>query len=111
MYNREDLFPLDLYVNTKTLDTFWLPQAVLVNHALLQDASGAFKVDPSKVKREGDGYKVKTRQGVIKVTDKGTEYKILNNDARPKENPPPVQPLQEGAANLQIVENDQKPKQ
>src|SRR5262245_57430724 len=37
LYNRSDLFALDLYVNTRTRDTFWLEDAILVNNALLPD--------------------------------------------------------------------------
>jgi hypothetical protein len=65
IFNREDLFSLDLFVNLRTKDTFWLEQALVVNHALLRDAAGAFKVDPMKVKRDGDGYKVKEGVGYL----------------------------------------------
>ncbi len=58
IYNRADLFAFDLYVNTRTRDTFWLEDAIVVNNALVRDASGRFRVDPMKVKRDGNGYRV-----------------------------------------------------
>jgi hypothetical protein len=60
LYNRSDLFAFDLFVNTRTKDTLWLEDAILVNNALVRDASGKFKVDPMKVKRDGNSYKVKS---------------------------------------------------
>lgn len=58
IYNRDDLFGLDLYVNTNTKDTLWLEEALLVNNALLKDAAGKYKIDPMKVKRNGNSYRV-----------------------------------------------------
>jgi hypothetical protein len=58
-YNRDDLFPMDVYVNTRTNDTFWQAEAVLVNYALLQDVQAIYKVDPMKVKRDGNGYRLR----------------------------------------------------
>ncbi len=60
LYNRDDLFAFDLFVNTRTNDTMWQDAAIIVNHALMRDAEGHFKIDPSKVKRNGNGYKVLT---------------------------------------------------
>lgn len=71
IYNRSDLYPLDLYVNVRTKDTFWLDEGVLVNNALLQDAQGNFKVDPSKVKRKGNGYIINTGVAVAKAKPQG----------------------------------------
>jgi hypothetical protein len=71
IYNRSDLFPLDLYVNVRTKDTFWLAEGVMVNNALLQDAQGNFKVDPSKVKRKGSGYIINTSVVVNKAKPQG----------------------------------------
>jgi hypothetical protein len=68
-YERDDLFAFDLYVNTRTQDTFWLEDAVLVNNALVRDAAGNYKVDPIKVKRHGSGYKVIHTKPVIKTDD------------------------------------------
>ncbi len=59
IYNRDDLFGLDLFVNTRTKDTLWLDDAIVVNNALLRDAAGKYKIDPMKVKRDGNTYKVK----------------------------------------------------
>ncbi len=59
IYNRDDLFGLDLFVNTRTKDTLWLEDAIVVNNALLRDAAGKYKIDPMKVKRDGNTYKVK----------------------------------------------------
>ncbi len=58
IYNRSDLLEPDLYVNTRTKDTFWLYDAIRVNNALIRDATGRYRVDPMKVKRDGDTYKV-----------------------------------------------------
>ena len=58
LYNRDDLFALDLYVNTRTKDTMWLDDAIVVNNALLKDASGKYRINPMKVKRDGNSYKV-----------------------------------------------------
>jgi hypothetical protein len=58
IYNRDDLFGLDLYVNTHTKDTLWLEEAITVNNALLRDAAGKYRIDPMKVKRDGNSYRV-----------------------------------------------------
>jgi hypothetical protein len=58
IYNRDDLFGLDLYVNTNTKDTLWLDEAINVNHALLRDGAGKYRIDPMKVKRDGNSYRV-----------------------------------------------------
>lgn len=64
IYNRADLMSLDLYVNTRTRDTFWLEDAIVVNNALLKDeTSGKYRIDPAKVKRDGNTYKVKSTYG------------------------------------------------
>jgi hypothetical protein len=68
-YERDDLFAFDLYVNTRTQDTFWLEAALLVNNALVRDAAGNFKVDPAKVKRDGSGYKVINSKAATKPDD------------------------------------------
>jgi hypothetical protein len=76
IYNRDDLFALDLYVNNRTKDTFWLEEAITVNNALVRDAEGVFKVDPMKVKRDGNSYKVRADVGHL-------------NQKTPKEEPKP----------------------
>jgi hypothetical protein len=58
IYNRSDLLQPDLFVNTRTKDTFWLYDAILVNNALIRDDNGRYRVDPMKVKRDGDTYRV-----------------------------------------------------
>lgn len=58
IYNRDDLFGLDLYVNTNTRDTLWMDEAILVNNALLRDAAGKYRIDPMKVKRYGNTFRV-----------------------------------------------------
>lgn len=64
IYNRADLLSLDLYVNTRTRDTFWMDDAIVVNNALLKDeTSGKYRIDPAKVKRDGNTYRVKTSYG------------------------------------------------
>ena len=65
-YERDDLLALELYVNIRTRDSFWKEQAVLVNNALLRDATGIYRVNPMKVKRDGAGYKVINNNAVIK---------------------------------------------
>jgi hypothetical protein len=58
IYNRDDLFGLDLFVNTNTKDTMWLEECIIVNNALLKDAQGKYRIDPMKVKRDGNSYRV-----------------------------------------------------
>lgn len=58
IYNRSDLLELEFYVNTRTKDTMWLEDAIVVNNALLRDAKGSYRVDPMKVKRDGASYRV-----------------------------------------------------
>jgi hypothetical protein len=58
IYNRSDLLSLDLFVNTRTKDTMWLEDAIVVNNALIRDAGGKYKIDPMKVKRNGSTFKV-----------------------------------------------------
>ena len=58
IYNRSDLFALDLFVNNRTKDTMWLEDAIVVNNALLKDATGLYKIDPMKVKRDGNTFRV-----------------------------------------------------
>ncbi len=62
VYNRDDLFAAEYYVNTRTRDTLWLDAAINVNHALRRDADGKYRIDPMKVKRDGQGYRVVVRQ-------------------------------------------------
>lgn len=69
IFNRADLFELELYVNTRTQDSFWLDQAVPVNNALIRDSKGLFRVDPRKVKRDGAGYKVVNVTPVVKKAE------------------------------------------
>ena len=69
-YNREDLFEFEFFVNTRTRDTFWLEDALLVNNALLRDAAGNYKVNPMKVKRDGSGYKVINNKAIIRENGK-----------------------------------------
>lgn len=73
-YDRVDLFALDLYVNTRTKDTFWLEEPVLVNHALRRDGA-VYRVDPMKVKRDGNGYKVINNNGPSSTTGGAKEDK------------------------------------
>ncbi len=63
IYNRADLLGLDLYVNTRTRDTFWMEDAIVVNNALLRDDAGKYRIDPAKVKRDGNTFRVKTNYG------------------------------------------------
>ena len=63
IYNRADLMGLDLYVNTRTRDTFWLEDAIVVNNALMRDDAGKYRIDPAKVKRDGNTFKVKVGYG------------------------------------------------
>lgn len=60
IYNRDDLFAFELYVNTRTKDTMWLDDAIVVNNALLRDAGGKYRIDPMKVKRDGSTFRVKS---------------------------------------------------
>ena len=76
-YERDDLLALDLYVNTRTRDTFWLEDALVVNNAILRDATGLYRVDPMKVKRNGTGYKV--------INNKAIKAVDTEKEARPKE--------------------------
>lgn len=57
VYNRDDLFAAEFYVNTRTADTFWMDDAIVVNNALLRDAQGKYRIDPSKVKRQGNTFR------------------------------------------------------
>lgn len=59
IYNRDDLFSFDLFVNTRTRDTMWLDDAIVVNGALIRGEDGKYRLDPMKVKRDGDSYRVK----------------------------------------------------
>jgi len=63
VYNRADLLGLDLWVNTRTQDTFWREEAIVVNNALLRDDAGKYRIDPAKIKRDGNTFKVKTSYG------------------------------------------------
>ncbi len=57
IFNRDDLFAAELYVNTRTADTLWLDDAINVNNALLRDAEGKYRINPMKVKRSGNTYR------------------------------------------------------
>lgn len=63
IYNRADLLGLELYVNTRTQDTFWREEAIVVNNALLRDDAGKYRIDPAKIKRDGNTFKVKASYG------------------------------------------------
>ena len=74
-YERDDLLAPDLYVNTRTKDSFWLAEAVPVNNALLRDANGNYRVNPMKVKRDGAGYKVINNKPVQPKTEQADKPK------------------------------------
>jgi hypothetical protein len=84
VYVREDMTPLDIYVNTSSMDTFWGPEAVPVNNALIRDESGMFTVDELRVERNGDGYKAKSEDGEIKIKENENELKMKDGDAKIK---------------------------
>jgi hypothetical protein len=86
VYTREDLTPLDIYVNTTTMDTFWGPEAVPVNNALIRDEAGMYTVDELRVEQNGDGYKAKTDDGEFKVKENENELKMKDGDAKVKSN-------------------------
>jgi hypothetical protein len=86
VYTQEDLTPLDIYVNTVSLDTFWGPEAISVNNALIRDDAGMYSVDEMRVERNGDGYKAKTEDGELKVKDNENELKMKDGDAKLKSN-------------------------
>jgi hypothetical protein len=85
-YVAEDMTPLDIYVNTVTYDTFWGPEAVPVNNALIHDASGMWIVDEMRVERNGEGYKAKSEDGELKIKDNENELKMKDGDAKLKSN-------------------------
>jgi len=86
IYVTEDLAPLDIYVNTTTRDTFWGPEAIFVNNALIRDDAGMYTVDEMRVEQNGDGYKAKTEDGELKVKDNENELKMKDGDAKVKSN-------------------------
>jgi hypothetical protein len=82
-YMAEDMTPLDIYVNTTTMDTFWGPEAITVNNALTYDA-GVWSVDQMRVERNGEGYKAKSEDGEMKVKENENELKMKDGDAKVK---------------------------
>jgi hypothetical protein len=86
-YNREDLFAFDLFVNLRTKDTFWLDLAVPVNNALVRDAAGSYRVDPMKVKRDGNGYRVINNKTVKKEEGAAAQKQVIADKPVVPENP------------------------
>ena len=86
IYLAEDQTPLDIYVNTTTMDTFWGPEAITVNNALIRDDAGMYIADEMRVERHGDGYKAKSEDGELKVKANENELKIKDGDAKMKSN-------------------------
>jgi hypothetical protein len=84
-YTREDKGPLDVFVSTRTRDTFWGPRAILVNNALQYD-NGVYKVDEMRIERNGEGFKAKSADGEVKIKDNENELKMKNGDAKVKQN-------------------------
>lgn len=85
VYTAEDMTPLGIYVNTSTHDTFSGPEGLLVNNALLF-TNGSYSVDELKVKRNGEGYKVKSEDGEYKEKLNENEYKLKDGDVKVKAN-------------------------
>jgi len=86
IYIQEDMTPLDIYVNTASMDTFWGPEAVPVNNALIHDDAGMWTVDELRVERNGEGYKAKSEDGETKIKENENELKMKDGDAKLKVN-------------------------
>lgn len=84
-YTASDMTPLNIYVNTTTRDTFSGPEGLLVNNALVF-TNGAYSIDELKVKRNGEGYKVKSEDGEYKEKLNENEYKLKDGDVKVKAN-------------------------
>jgi hypothetical protein len=82
-YTTDDMAPLDIYVNTTTMDTFWGPEAIPVNNALTYDA-GVWSVDEMRVERNGEGYKAKTEDGEVKIKENENELKMKDGNDKVK---------------------------
>ena len=107
VYVSDEMPQLDIYVNTNTRDTFWGPEAVSVNNALVFDGPGMWTVDEMRVERNGEGYKAKSADGELKIKENENEFKAKDGDAKVKSNEDEYKYKDDG---LKIKSNENKTK-
>lgn len=70
-----------LFVDASTSDTLYGPTGLLVNNALVQ-TEGTWKLDETKIKRDGDEIKIKSGDEKIKID--GEDMKVKDDDSKLK---------------------------
>lgn len=76
--------PIDadlLFVDVSTGDTLYGPSGQIVNNAVIQQ-EGTWKLDETKIKRDGDKIKVKSGEDKLKIDDE--ETKVKTGDSKVK---------------------------
>ncbi len=81
--NRVTNEPVDFYINSRTGDTIYGSGRYVVNNMIIRSDDGKWKLDDTKIKRDGNEWKMKTGDTKIKVDEDG-DMKIENGDKKTK---------------------------
>jgi len=76
--------PIDddiLFVDVSTGDTLYGPSGIIVNNSLIEE-EGKWKLDETKIKRDGDKIKIKSGDDKLKLDD--DEMKMKTGDSKMK---------------------------
>ncbi|HEX6914061.1 MAG TPA: hypothetical protein VF145_02390 [Chitinophagaceae bacterium] len=90
MVNAETGKPVRMYVDTRTHDTIWGKSGKVINGRVERNQSGGYiYIDDNdngdyKLKRDGEGYKVKAGEDYKKKVEDDGDYKIKNGDKKIK---------------------------
>jgi hypothetical protein len=84
--------PVDLYVNTATMDTVYGRGRYIVNDYVIKTPEGTYKLDDAKVKVTKDGIKIKDgnkkikiEEGEMKIKDGNSKYKVDEDEEKYKD--------------------------
>lgn len=73
--------PVEFYYDPVSLDTMY-QNGMVVNHMLIKEGEGKYKLDDMKIKIDGDQIKIKSDSGKLKVD--GDEMKMKSGDEKMK---------------------------
>lgn len=78
---RKPIEPDLIFIDVSTSDTLFGPTGLVVNNALVQ-SEGTWKLDETKIKRDGDEIKIKSGDEKIKIEDE--EMKVKDGESKLK---------------------------
>lgn len=79
--DRKTQIPVEFYYDPVTMDTLY-QNGMVVNHLLVKEGDGKYKLDDMKIKIDGDKIKIKTDSSKLKVD--GDEMKMKAGDDKMK---------------------------